>query len=176
MIEKLTGLSKEDMLEGETVLASAYISWRTETKAILAFLASLIISVAALLYSSTLTNPGITAYILYLLSAAFFFAAAMIAVGFIREHYGTRYFLTNLRVIKRTGILSKKIDYVMYSRIQDVRISKNITERLMDVGDIYIDVAGRPDVEMVLENVPDPEKFNKIIMEKLREIETRRNT
>lgn len=171
MLEKLTGLGGEDLLKDEVVLASAYISWRAETKEMISFILALVVSAALLIYSFTLKNPGMIIYVIYLFSLAFFLAAAMIVVGFAREHYGTRYFLTNYRVIKRTGIFTKKIDYVMYSKIQDVKISKGIAERIMDIGDIHIDVAGRPDVEMILENVPDPEKFNKIIMEKLRERE-----
>ena len=90
------------------------------------------------------------------------------ALGTIYRHYSRRYYITNNRVLARSGIFTKHIDGVPYSKIQNIELRKSFYESIADVGDILIDVAGGPGLELTLDNVPDPEKPYKLILKQMK--------
>jgi len=163
-IESLTELKGEDLLPNEKVLYDSFPSWYGEGGNLIPGVAALLIAIAVLAYYLIL-NPII---ILLIVSGILFFAFFMLTFMSAHSHYSVRYFITSERVLKRHGLISKHLDGVPYAKIQNIEMHKKIGERIVDIGDIFLDVAGGPDVELVLDNVPDPEKPHKIIMEMMR--------
>ncbi len=52
------------------------------------------------------------------------------------------------------GLLNKKVMYIPYGRITNLRISRGIFERLFKLGSVEIDTAGTSLVEVVMGNIP----------------------
>jgi len=86
-------------------------------------------------------------------------------VGLFVDHYSRRYFLTDYRVIVREGLFSKRLVYAPYGKIQNVRVTKSISEQMMDIGDIYMDTSGGDQIELAMLDVRDPEGVERMILQ-----------
>jgi uncharacterized membrane protein YdbT with pleckstrin-like domain len=171
--EGLTDLKTEDLLPDEDILLSATRVWYSELVMIIVSILAIVGSVSLYAYGAIENISGLGRIIINLLSVVFFPAGIFFAIGLIMDHYSVRYFLTNFRVVKRTGVFSKKLIYVQYDKIQDVKLSKSVSERIVNMGDIYLDTSGGPEVELNILDVPDPEKFHRIILEQMEKHEAR---
>ena len=165
LFEGLTSLKAEDLIPEEEIVFSTYGVWFSELTMLVVTVLAIVISLGLFAYGFLTGVSGMFGFLLNSFALICFLSGVMFSAGLLMNHYSTRYFITNYRVIKRTGLFSKKLVYVQYDKIQDVKISKNIGERMMDMGDIYIDTSGGPDIEMVLLDVPDPEKIQRMILE-----------
>jgi uncharacterized membrane protein YdbT with pleckstrin-like domain len=165
LFDNLTSLKAEDMIGTEDVLFSSYAAWFSESTMIVVSLLSSIVSVGLFVYGWLANISGIWATLLYGFAAICFFSGFLFSAGLLMNHYSTRYFLTNHRVIVRKGLFSKKLVYAQYEKIQNVRVSKSITERMIDMGDIYIDTSGGDQTELVILDIPDPEKMHRMILQ-----------
>jgi hypothetical protein len=76
---------------------------------------------------------------------------------------GTHYTVTNQRVRVITGLLGKDIDDIEIIRIQDVDHTQGITERVLNVGDIFLRSTDPSRPRVVLRNVTDPVGVHEII-------------
>jgi len=65
-----------------------------------------------------------------------------------------RYTLTNERLIKESGILSKSRDEIELFRIKDTKVKSNFFQRLVGYGDIEVISTDVTDV-FLMENIPD---------------------
>ncbi|ODS42313.1 MAG: hypothetical protein MSIBF_03005 [Candidatus Altiarchaeales archaeon IMC4] len=147
-------LANEDLMDGERVIAHYERSWFSESFAIglSAFLAIGAVAIAIIWNAYAL---------LMLVPASLFILAAVI------EHKSVSYFLTDKRVIVRQGIFSKHINGIPYCKIQNLHLRKSAIQNLLDIGTIWVDVAGRPDVEMHLTYLKDPEAAQRLILENM---------
>ncbi len=165
LFEGLTSLNSEDLIPDEEVLFSTYGVWFSELTMMSITILAIVISLGLFVYGFLSGVSGVFGFLLDGFALICFFSGVVFSVSLLVNHYSTRYFITNYRVIKRTGLLSKKLIYVQYDKIQNVKVSKNIEERMIDMGDIYVDTSGGPDIEMILLNVPDPERIQRMILE-----------
>ncbi|MFZ2456777.1 MAG: PH domain-containing protein [Candidatus Altiarchaeia archaeon] len=165
LFDNLTSLKAEDMIGKEEMLFSSYAAWFSEATMIVVTLLSSILSVGLFVYGWLTNVSGIWASLLYGFAIICFFSGFLFSAGLLMNHYSKRYFLTNHRVIVRTGLFSKKLVYVQFEKIQNVRISKSIGERMVDIGDIYIDTSGGDQTEVVILDIPDPEKMQRMILQ-----------
>ncbi|MBN2251614.1 MAG: PH domain-containing protein [Candidatus Altiarchaeota archaeon] len=172
-LDEHTDLDSEDLMPGEQIIFSSMRAVYSEGILLAALLGLVTVFFSAVLiaYAFIANVGGIWGNILVGGALVCLFSGIIFSVNSILGFYSVRYFLTNFRVVKRTGIFTKKIIYVPYSRIQNVKLSKNLSERLIDMGDIYLDVAGGDQVEMMIDDIPDPEKMHGIILEKMGEKE-----
>lgn len=65
-----------------------------------------------------------------------------------------RYTLTNERLIKESGILSKSRDEIELFRIKDTKVKSNFFQRLVGYGDIEVISTDVTDI-FLMENIPD---------------------
>lgn len=76
--------------------------------------------------------------------------------------YFTRYRLTNQRIIKESGLLSRRVDEIELFRVKDTRLHQSFPQRLVGLGDIAVtsvDASG----SFRIENLPGaPEKREQI--------------
>jgi uncharacterized membrane protein YdbT with pleckstrin-like domain len=87
----------------------------------------------------------------------------------------TCYILTNKRIMIKSGIISKKNVYMHYNKIQDVKVSQGFTQRISSAGDIEI-FGGRDRTSLILENIPNPDKFEDLLNQKIENVTTEYET
>ena len=165
LFDNLTSLKAEDMIPNEEIVFSTYSVWFSEFTMLVITGLAVIVSLGLFAYGFLTNISGIWGSLLYGFALITFCSGLVFSVSLLMNHYSTRYFITNFRLIKRTGLFAKKLVYVQYDKIQNVRISKSIGERMVDMGDIYIDTSGGNDVELVILDIMDPEKMHRMILE-----------
>ncbi len=78
------------------------------------------------------------------------------------QRYSTRYRLTNERLIRVSGVLTKETDEVELYRIRDTRVHQSLPQRLVGLGDVEVnstDASG----SFFLHNLPGaPDKREQI--------------
>ena len=158
-VEDITKLEGDDLLPGEKLLYDSFASWYSEASTLILSGVALIIAFLVTLY---VLIAKISSFVLFV-PGVMIFASLLLIWMSINSHYSVRYFITSERVLKRYGLLSKHLDGVPYNKIQNIEMHKKLGEKLVDIGDIFIDVAGGPGLELVLNNLPDPEKPHRLI-------------
>ncbi|MCH7586399.1 MAG: PH domain-containing protein [Acidobacteria bacterium] len=83
----------------------------------------------------------------------------------------TSYVLTNERLIRRSGVLSRAGLEIPLENINDVRFSQSIFERILRSGDVLVESAGEQG-QSRFADIPEPEDFHSLIY-KVREARTR---
>ena len=158
-VEDITKLEGDDLLPGEKLIYDSFPSWYSEASTLILSGVALIIAFLVTLY---VLIAKISSFVLFV-PGVMIFASLLLIWMSINSHYSVRYFITSERVLKRYGLLSKHLDGVPYNKIQNIEMHKKLGEKLVDIGDIFIDVAGGPGLELVLNNLPDPEKPHRLI-------------
>jgi len=74
----------------------------------------------------------------------------------------THYVLTNERLIRRSGILSRKGKEIPLENINDMSFSQTILERVLRSGDLLIESAGEHG-QSVFADIPQPEQFQSLV-------------
>jgi len=83
----------------------------------------------------------------------------------------TSYVLTNERLIRRSGILSRSGLEIPLENINDVRFSQTVLERVLRSGDVLVESAGEQG-QSRFSDIPEPEDFHSLIY-KVREVRSR---
>lgn len=83
----------------------------------------------------------------------------------------TSYVLTNERLIRRSGILSRAGLEIPLENINDVRFSQSILERVLRSGDVLVESAGEQG-QSRFGDVPQPEEFHSLVY-RTREVRAR---
>jgi hypothetical protein len=74
--------------------------------------------------------------------------------------------LTNERIVYREGIINTKTSEVRHKDVRNIRVNRNLIERLLNFGDISLSSAGQDDMEIVIHDIPDPEGVAQFIRER----------
>lgn len=77
----------------------------------------------------------------------------------------TRYKITNRRIVRTDGILSKDQIELGIDKVTDTTYSQGIIGRFLGYADLVFNTAGSPEREMVFERVSDPEGVVKQVRE-----------
>jgi hypothetical protein len=77
--------------------------------------------------------------------------------------FNHHYTITDERIRITVGFLGKARDNIELVRIQDLNYKQNVSERLLNIGDIYIHSNDRSNPEVTLRNVRDPEAVYEIL-------------
>jgi membrane protein YdbS with pleckstrin-like domain len=83
----------------------------------------------------------------------------------------TSYVLTNERLIRRSGVLSRAGLEIPLENINDVRFTQTIFERVLRSGDVVVESAGEKG-QSKFADIPEPEDFHSLIY-KVREVRSR---
>jgi membrane protein YdbS with pleckstrin-like domain len=83
----------------------------------------------------------------------------------------TSYVLTNERLIRRSGILSRAGLEIPLENINDVRFTQSVFERLLRSGDVVVESAGEQG-QSRFADIPEPEDFHSLVY-KVREVRSR---
>ena len=85
----------------------------------------------------------------------------LMAVIFL-EWICTEYYLTDLKLVEKRGVIGKRIVNIPLDKIQDVKCQFGIIGRIFGFGDLEIESAGTLG-KIIFHFIPSPEKFQEII-------------
>jgi uncharacterized membrane protein YdbT with pleckstrin-like domain len=60
--------------------------------------------------------------------------------------------------------------FAEYEKIQDIKVSQNLVDRIFGIGNVFINTAGSPSAEIIFRGIKNPYEVDKIIQEKLEQI------
>jgi uncharacterized membrane protein YdbT with pleckstrin-like domain len=103
-------------------------------------------------------TPNFAGKIWVVLAGAFVFVGVMIFLDWLC----TSYYLTDLRLIDKRGIIGKRIVSISLGKVQDITCKFGIWGRIFGYGDIEIESAGTYGM-IVFEFVPCPKEMQKRI-------------
>lgn len=81
----------------------------------------------------------------------------------------TWYTVTSQRVQIKSGVISTKSVYIHFNKMQDIQVSQSLVQRISSSGDIEI-FGGRDRTNLILENIPKPDKVEDLINQRIEEI------
>jgi membrane protein YdbS with pleckstrin-like domain len=143
----------------ERVLYEGRPSWR----ALLSFYASGIVGalvIGALVWLAvSLTTGVIVAAVLVGLT---------VIVGWVRRLF-TTYLITNERLRIARGVLRRRVQETRLDRVQNVNYDQSLFDRIVNVGTVDFDTAGRDDSEFRFEWVNGPEQVIRAVDEAMAE-------
>ena len=102
---------------------------------------------------------------LILIVLCVFFPPAFLLVPFysIYSYLTLRYTemaITSKRVIKKTGIISRKTEQILFGKVEEVNLDQSILERILGTGKIRFTGSGGSDV--VLKSIAEPAEVNSV--------------
>jgi membrane protein YdbS with pleckstrin-like domain len=148
--------SREDFADQDQVIFSITPSlYEILPSYLLAIVLSLIVT-AGVAYARGALGIGVIA-------SAIFFIRPIVRHMRLKR---TVYTLTVTKLEIRTGIFSKDAKNIPLRHIDNVEVSETLKERLIGIGDVFIDSAAL-DTKMVLNNIKYPRKYADMIMDQL---------
>ncbi|MFQ5986288.1 MAG: PH domain-containing protein [Thermoplasmata archaeon] len=78
-----------------------------------------------------------------------------------------RYMVLEHRVARREGILSKRVQYMPYNKVERVEIRQSILARLFGIGNLFVDTG---EDSLVFQAVRNPAKVERIVAKQLKEL------
>jgi uncharacterized membrane protein YdbT with pleckstrin-like domain len=143
----------------ERVLYEGRPSWR----ALLSFYATctvgaIIIGVLIALIGTTATGVAVAVGLI----------ALTVLIGWVRRLF-TTYLITNERLRIARGILRRRVQETRLDRVQNVNYDQSLFDRVVNVGTVDFDTAGRDDSEFRFEWVNGPERVIRAVDEAMAE-------
>ncbi len=120
---------------GESVMARASIHWVTYLSGVLVLAAGFVIYIAARPAQGFLPLTAIVALLPTVLGLALIFRAWLARLG-------TEIAVTNLRVIYKSGVISRRTVEMNVDQIESVEVDQSIAGRMLGYGDIAVHGTG----------------------------------
>jgi len=116
-------------------------------------------------FASTLANPEVFGLDLSTILTGFFVFLAFVAfLAAELTRKSTRYVITDNKVIREDGILSKNTEMVPYTQLERVDMHQTFGERILKIGTIIVDTG---DDTLKIEKVRNPAKIQAMLSERL---------
>lgn len=146
-------------VEPETILWRGRTSWKNFVDLIGVVLAWSVVAVVV-----GLSAGGWIGWFMFIISSVgWALVVVRVALGVLYHHYR----LTTQRLFVDQGILSKTLDQTELIRVDDIRITKSMCNRLMGLGNLLIMSTDTSDPKATLIGVTEPEKLADIIRERV---------
>ena len=121
----------------------------------------------ALITLSVLSFIGVISGFLPFLSGVSFYmgvlsaSAAVLVIGIIEiKRIMVKYEISNHRVLKETGIINKKTDYIPYHMVEKMTLSKKWYERILKIGTIRVDTG---ETHFYMHSIDRPNEIEDVI-------------
>lgn len=116
-------------------------------------------------FASTLSNPDLLGVGLSTILTGFFVFLAILAfVAAELKRKSTRYIITDNKIIREDGILSKNTEMVPYAQLERVDLHQSFGERILKIGTIVVDTG---DDTLKIEKVRNPAKIQQMLSDRL---------
>jgi membrane protein YdbS with pleckstrin-like domain len=147
----------DDILQpGEKVLYSSNLHWVVYAPAILAW----VVACTLLVLTRTTLNENLILF--YLASAAVVALAALYwSVKAWFRRWITETDVTNLRVVHKTGFITRKTFEISVDKVASVSVDQSIMGRVLNYGDVTIENMG--DDQQKIETIASPLEFRNSI-------------
>ncbi|MEA2306903.1 MAG: hypothetical protein QOH43_4183 [Solirubrobacteraceae bacterium] len=148
-----------DLHPGEEILFEGHPSWR-------ATLGFYVVGVIAVIIVVLIAAVAGASTVLAVLIAVVGIGAVLV-VGLVKR-MGTRYVITNQRLHIRRGVLARRIQQTMLTRVQNVNTEQSFPARLLRIGSVDFDTAGTDDSDFTFTGVADPDDVVRAVDRALR--------
>jgi DNA-directed RNA polymerase subunit RPC12/RpoP len=71
--------------------------------------------------------------------------------------------LTSERLIYRSGIIRRNTSEMRHDDVRNLKVHQGFLERMLNYGDIAISSAGQSDMEIIMNDIPDPESVAEFV-------------
>jgi hypothetical protein len=71
--------------------------------------------------------------------------------------------ITNRRTIVHRGLFSRSSKELKHEQVMDIQITQTFPQRMLRVGTLGLDGGGTDDVEIVVEDLPDPARLRELV-------------
>lgn len=76
---------------------------------------------------------------------------------------GKTFEITNKRTIERRGIVRRDTSEVVHDHVRNIQINQSVLDRVFNVGTIGISSSGQDGIEIMMEDLPRPQKLKEVI-------------
>ena len=98
-------------------------------------------------------------------AAVVFFVFGLIALLYAElVRKSTRYVITDVKVIREEGILSKRTAMVPYSHLERVEVTQSLLQRILRIGTVVVDTG---DDSISIDMVPKPSEIQRILSQRM---------
>jgi uncharacterized membrane protein YdbT with pleckstrin-like domain len=98
-------------------------------------------------------------------AAVVFFVFGLIALLYAElVRRSTRYIITDVKVIREEGILSKRTAMVPYSHLERVEVTQSLLQRILRIGTVVVDTG---DDSISIDMVPKPSEIQRILSQRM---------
>ena len=154
----------KNLMTGEKLLLHTKLHWSIFFSAIAWLIITILIF--TICGSWDFFNAELFNHPLYMwLSLASFFITLMHGISSYLRYITSQYAITNKRILKKTGLIHRKVLEIFLNKIESVHATQNLFGRLCNFGTITISGAGGSNEPFY--NVPKPAEFRKIIHEQI---------
>lgn len=92
------------------------------------------------------------------------FALGILVVAYAEiRRYFVKYHFKSDRVREERGVFKRSVMTVRFERVTQVSLNEGPIERMMGIGDLEIDTAGKDTTELKLRGIKNPEEYREII-------------
>ena len=117
------------------------------------------------MYMISYIKIGLTGYVMLAIVLLMLFDLIYI-IWQLLSWYSTSYTITNQRIIAKKGVLNTKKAYMPYRSIQDIDLSQNILEKILNIGTIRA-YSAYDNNSMVLSNISNPGEVEDILFNQI---------
>ncbi len=71
--------------------------------------------------------------------------------------------ITNKRCILREGLLSRATNEVLHDHVRNIQTDQSLFERILNVGSVGISSAGQDGIEIMVDDLPNPDRIREIV-------------
>ena len=98
-------------------------------------------------------------------AAVVFFVFGLISLLYAElVRKSTRYIITDVKVIREEGILSKRTAMVPYSHLERVQVTQSLLQRILRIGTVVVDTG---DDSISIDMVPKPSEIQRILSQRM---------
>ena len=148
------GYVEKNLMPGEEVLLRPSYHWVRFVPGSAGLAAGAAIAIAGMAFGDLVVAPWVGAVA----------AVAGLAALFRRwlADLFDEFAVTSLRVIRKTGIVTRDVRQVPLEKVQDLNIRANLWGRWLAYGDVYVQTAGQ-DGTVVFPRIAHPEQFRNVL-------------
>lgn len=155
------GYAEKSLAPGETVLYRARYHWVFYRSGLVVLLLAALLGAASLYSSRTAPGSGVAQPVGYLALAFAVLAAMLLAARSIRAR-NDEFVVTDRRVLRSVGLLSKEHEQAPIEKIQDITVTQGLVGRILGYGDVSLETASERGT-LVFPMIAEPEAFRTAI-------------
>lgn len=152
----------KSLAPGETIVYRARYHWIFYRVGLFILFLAFLLGAAALYASRKSPGEGVAGPVAWL-ALAFAILAGMILLARWFRAKQDEFVVTDRRVLRAVGVLSKSHEQAPIEKIQDITVSQSWIGRMLDYGDVELETASQREGMFVFPTIRNPEAFRTAI-------------